>query len=124
MVKCLNEEILASLGEPGVSGDPVKMLRAVDVLFDCCRSFLAFELEVSVAEPPPKLKVFSATLRGIALTVIGGVEQLANQWSEKVEALRSGSKEFQINLKYPSLPQLNEALVEMGKVQQHPELYL
>ena len=64
------------------------------------------------------------TLRGTTLTVIGFVEQLANQWSQKVEALRNGSKEFQINLKFPSLPQLNEAMVEMGKVQQHPELYL
>jgi hypothetical protein len=123
MNKCVNEEMLASLGEPRVSGDPVKMLRVVDVLFDCCRSFLAFELEVSVAEPPPKLKVFSATLRGIALAIIGVVEQLANQWSEKVEALRNGSKEFHINVKFPNLPQLNEALVEIRKVQQHPESY-
>jgi hypothetical protein len=64
------------------------------------------------------------TLRGTTLTVIGFVEQLANQWSQKVEALRNGSKEFQINLKVPSLPQLNEAMVEMGKVQRRPELYL
>lgn len=124
MIKCVNEEMLASLGKPGVAGDPVDMLRAVDVLSDCCRSFLAFELEVSIAEPPSKLKVFSATLRGVALAIIGVVEQLANQWSEKVEALRNGSREFHINLAFPNLPQLNEALVEMGKVRQHPELYL
>jgi hypothetical protein len=124
MIKCVNEEMLASLGKPGVSGDPVDMLKAVNGLFDCCRSFLAFELEVSIAEPPPKLQVLSATLRGTALAIIGVVEQLANQWSEKVEALRNGSREFHINFKFPNLPQLNEASVEMCKIQQHPELYL
>jgi hypothetical protein len=81
--------------------------------------------QVSVAEPPPKFKVLPATLRGIALLVIGVVEQLANQWSKNVEALRDGSlKEFHINVKFTTPSQLNEARVEMDKMRQHPELYL
>jgi hypothetical protein len=58
ITKCITEELPASMGEPGVSGDAIKMLRAVDALFGYCRGFLDFELNLCAADPPSKLKVF------------------------------------------------------------------
>jgi hypothetical protein len=56
--KCINEDLPAALGAPGVPGDPVKMLSAVDGLFECCRGFLAFERSIRAADSPKSVESF------------------------------------------------------------------
>ena len=119
--RCVNEELPASLGKPGEPGDAIKILRAVDGIFGCCRAFLAWELELCAATPPVKLKQLAAAFRGITLSVIADARRLVDEVSRAVEDLRRGSRQFRVDTKFPSPPQLARFVAEMETVKKHPE---
>jgi hypothetical protein len=118
ITKCITEGLPASIGEPGVSGDAIKMLRTVDALFGYCRGFLDFELNLCAADPPSRFKVFKASFRGITRTAVGVVEQLTDEWSRNIEGLRRGSHKFNITVTFPCPPQLQKALAEINKIRE------
>jgi hypothetical protein len=120
---CIEKELTASMGKPGVSGDAIKMQRAVDALFGHCRGYLAFELAICAADPPSKLKVFGLAFRGVSLSVVGFLEELTNEWSRAVEDIRKGSHQFRFEPTLRLFPQIKNASAEMEKLQKHPELY-
>jgi hypothetical protein len=120
LTTCIKKELVASLGEPGVSGDAITMLNTVNALFGYCRQFLMFELAVCVADSPSGFQNLKTAFRGITLDVVGFVENLTDQWTRNVEGLRTGSREFPINLSI-NLPQLQNALKEIDRIGKHPE---
>jgi hypothetical protein len=117
----VNEELPASLGKPGESGDAIQILRAVNGLFGCCRAFRACELDVCAADPPVKLKQLGAAFRGITLSVIGDVKRFTDEWSRAVEDLRGGSRQFRVNVQLSSPAQLAKFVGEVETVMKHPE---
>ena len=117
--KWIEVEFIAAVDEPGVSGDPIKILRAVDALFEHCRGFLVFEIELSATEPPEKYKVLKADFGGITLSVADFVEQALDAWSRALEDVRRGSHQFRFQPTF-DLPQIQKISAE---VKRHPELY-
>jgi hypothetical protein len=83
LTTCIKKELVASLGEPGVSGDAITMLNTVNALFGYCRQFLMFELAVCVADSPSGFQNLKTAFRGITLDVVGFVENLTDQWTRK-----------------------------------------
>jgi len=121
--KCVNEELPASLGKTGVSGDAIQILDAVNSLFSYCRVFLAFELDICAADPPVKFKVFETAFRGITLSLVAAVERFVDEWGRAIEDLRRGSHEFVVTVKL-NFPQIDKAAAEFGNVGQHPESFI
>jgi hypothetical protein len=122
ITKCITEELPASMGQTGVSGDAIKILRTVDTLFGYCRAFLDFELNSCAADPPSELKVFKTAFRGITRTAVGVIEELTDEWSRNIEGLRLGSHQFNIDVKFPCPPQLQKALGEINKIRPSPKI--
>jgi hypothetical protein len=118
---CLNEELAASLGEPGVSGDPIKILNTVNTLFGNCRRFLIFELVLSAADLPSGFHRLRAAFRGISLNPVHCVDELTDQWNQNVESMRKGSHTFNIKVSIDA-PQLQKASKEIQRIGKHPEL--
>jgi hypothetical protein len=119
---CVEKELMASLGEPGVSGDAIKMLNTVNALFGHCRCFLVFELVLSATETPSGVQRLKAAFRGISLTPVRFVEELRDEWSRNVEALRRGSHNFEIKVTFSTLPQLEKASEEIKRINNNPKL--
>ncbi len=117
----LDQDLQSAWGELGEVGDASKILNAVDGVIDCCRRFLAWELEVCAAEPPVNLKRFGAGLRGITASIVGDVKHVADELSRVVEAARAGTREFQIDLAVSTPQQIANFFIEMEKVNKHPE---
>jgi hypothetical protein len=105
IMTCVEKELTASLGEPGVSGDEIKMLNAVNALFGHCRRFLIFESVLCAADIPSGFRGLKAAFRGIRLTAVCFVEELRDEWSRNVEALRKGSHNFEIKVTFSAPPQ-------------------
>jgi len=122
IMTCVNQELMASLGEPGVSGDAIKMLTTVNAVFGHCRRFLIFELVLCAADVPPGVQGFKAAFRGISLTAVGFVEELKDEWSRNVEALRKGSHNFEVKVTFSAPPQLLKASEEMERIRKNPGL--
>jgi hypothetical protein len=118
---CVKQDLLASLGEPGVSGDAIKMLNNVNFLFGHCRRFLIFELVLSAADIPSGFQGLKAAFRGITLSMVYFVEELRNEWTRNVEALRNGSHSFDIKVTLSS-PQLQKASEEIDRITKNPKL--
>jgi Protein of unknown function (DUF4236) len=122
IVTCVEKELTASLGEPGVSGDEIKMLNAVNALFGHCRRFLIFELVLCAADIPSEFHVLKAAFRGIRLTAVCFVEELRDEWSRNVEALRKGSHNFELKVTFSAPPQLQKASEEIEQISKNPKL--
>jgi hypothetical protein len=119
---CVDHELAASMGEPGVSGDPMQMLNTVNSLFGNCRRFLIFELILSAADLPRGFQRLQAALRGISLCPVRCVEDLTNQWDSNVEAMLKGSHTFNVKVSIEA-PQLHKASIEIERLSKHPELF-
>ena len=102
----INKYVVEAMGKPGMSGDSVRILTAVDDLFDNCRSFLAVELEMRTTEPPPILMTCRDDYRDIASWAVGIAELFARNWSSAVEQIREGSHQFNAQIKIETPPQL------------------
>ena len=113
-----------SMGPPGVSGDPIQILRSVNELFDRCRAVFNIELDFCAANPPLKLKVISNDFRGLTLSFIQFAEQLTDLWSKNVEGIQNGSREFPLYLHFPTPPQLQEVQADFDDITDHPEFLL
>ena len=122
IMTCVNQELKASLGEPGVSGDAIKMLNTVNALFGHCRRFLIFELVLCAADIPSGFQGLKAAFRGISLTAVSFVEELRDEWSQNVEALRKGSHNFEVIVTFSAPPQLQKASEEMERIRMNPKL--
>jgi hypothetical protein len=120
IMTCVNQELKASLGE--VSGDAIKMLNTVNALFGHCRRFLIFELVLCAADIPSGFQGLKAAFRGISLTAVGFVEELRDEWSRNVEALRKGSHNFEVIVTFSAPPQLQKASEEMERIRKNPKL--
>jgi hypothetical protein len=117
---CIEKELLASLGEPGVSGDAIKMLNTVNALFGYCRRFLTFELVLFASDLPSGFQELKAAFRGITLSAVHVVKELSDEWSRNVEALRKGSHTFAIKVAFSS-PQLQKASEEIERIRKNPK---
>ena len=106
MAKCFKEDVRASWGEPGESGDPVRILRAVSTLMSYCRAFLNWEIEVCSTEPPVKMRRLRDSLRGMTGSIIGDVKHGTDELARAIADVRGGSKEFRARLEFSSSPQL------------------
>jgi hypothetical protein len=121
MGSCIKTDLPDAMGKPGVSGDAIRILGAVDAFFGYCRSVLAFELDVCATDPPANLKVLRDDFRGLTSWVIGVAERLTGDWSRALEELRKGSHEFNVKLELLTPPQVQRALAEMEKINKLPE---
>ncbi|WP_298875727.1 DUF4236 domain-containing protein [uncultured Bradyrhizobium sp.] len=119
---CIEKDLIVSLGEPGVSGDAVKILSTVNAIFGHCRRFLIFELLVCAADVPSALRRLQFSFRGITLSVISVVEELDLQWTKNVEALRNGSHEFKIKVTFSAPPQFQKVSEEIERLKRNPGL--
>src|SRR5260370_41804102 len=117
----LNKKLTEALGEPGVSGDALKMLDSVNSLFAHCRCFLTFEAEVSAAEVPHAYRRLKGAFSGMTLVVLRMVEDLSVQWTRNIEAIRNGSHNFDFKVHLEKMPQLETALGELEKIKRNPE---
>jgi len=80
MNDCVKADLVNALGKPGVSGDPIRILGAVDASFTACRGFFVFELAIRAMEPPADLIGVRDDFRGIGSWVVETVQQLADNW--------------------------------------------
>jgi hypothetical protein len=119
----IDKKLGEALGEPGVSGDAIKILDTMNSLFAHCRCFLTFEMEVSAAEVPYAYSRLKGAFSGLTLGLIRMLEDLSVQWTRNVEALRNGSHTFALKVHLDSLPQLGTALEELEKIKTNPELF-
>jgi hypothetical protein len=122
IVTGVEKDLLASLGEPGVSGDAIKILNTVNAIFGHCRRFLIFELLVCAADIPPALRGLKSSFRGYTLNVVSVIEELSLEWSRNVEALRNGSHKFEIKVTFPSPPQVQKVSEEIERLYKNPKL--
>lgn len=110
-------------GRPGEPGDAIRILKAVDAVLDCCRAFLAWELEVCGAAPPDRLKGLGAAFRGVTMSVIGDIRGLPDALIRGTEGARRGLKESPINLTSALPTQFEKFQAEMREVEKHPEWF-
>ena len=119
--KYINEDIPVAWGEPGESGDAIRILMTINGIIECCKAFLTWELDVFSAEPPVKLKRLRDTLSGTARSMVDNVRPLLGELSRLIEGLRAGSKELSIRIEFATPPQIAKCVAELAKVKKHPE---
>ncbi|MGY8666284.1 hypothetical protein Q3C01_28585 [Bradyrhizobium sp. UFLA05-109] len=112
---CVDKQLIEAMGAPGVPGDPMKILAAVDSLFQAVRRFLTFEVSVSEAEVPPAYLKIREAFRGITQAMIATMEDLLGQWTCNTESLKQGSREFNLKVNV-AMPQLTAASIEIDSV--------
>ncbi len=123
MAACIDKGLLDAIGEPGVSGDAIKILRTVNSLFDDCRRFLNFERALSAAEVPSAFYDLKASFRGITVSIVHVAEDLNAQWSRNTEALKSGAQKFELKIHFETPPEAQRALEEIERIKKRPELF-
>lgn len=122
MSACIEKDLMISLGKPGVSGDPQRMLSAVNAIFDNSRRCLTFEAALNAAEVPSAVYKLKDSFRGITSNLVHVVEDLHNQWSQNLEALKNGAQNFEVKIKFDTPPQAKRALKEIERISKRPEL--
>jgi hypothetical protein len=103
MVAIFDKRLGEALGEPGVSGDAVKILDTINSSFVQCRLFLAFEVAVEAAEVPYAYSRLRGCFSGITLAIVQMLEDLCRQWTGNLDAIKKGSHNFnlKVNLEMP-----------------------
>ncbi|MBT1511779.1 DUF4236 domain-containing protein [Bradyrhizobium sp. SRL28] len=122
MATCIEKDLVHALAEPGVSGDAVQLLGAVNTIFFNCRKFLNFEKALNAAEVTSAFYDLKLSFRGITGSVVHVVEDLQNQWSRNTAALRNGAKSFEVKISFETPPQALIALKEIEKIKKRPGL--
>jgi hypothetical protein len=121
----IQTDLIDAVGKPGVSGDAIKILAAMDRFFAHCQSFLAFELDLFGMDPPANMMVLRDDFRGISSWVIDSVERFTGDWSRAIEEVRKGSHEIKpVTLKLVPPPKILKAKTDMEKIKNHPEEYV
>jgi hypothetical protein len=121
MSRCFTEEIPASWGKPGESGDPIQILISANALVSYVRAYMSRELEICAAQPPAKLRRLRDSLRGVTGSLINDLKGATDQLGRAISDVRNGSKEFRVNFDFTSPPQLKKFTAEMEKVTKNPE---
>jgi hypothetical protein len=124
MSKCFTEDVRASWGKPGESGDAVEVLKAVDTLLGFCRAFKNWELDVCATEPPVKLRRLRDSFRGITGSVIGDIKRATDELGRAIEDVRGGSEELRVKLDFSIPPQLAKVIAEVNRINEHPERFV
>ena len=122
MAVCIEKDLMDALGKSGVSGDPLKLLRAVNAIFFHCRQFLNFERALNAAEVSSAFHDLKISFRGITISMVRMVEDLKDQWSRNIEALRIGAQSFEVKINFETPPQALRALREIEKIGKKPRL--
>jgi hypothetical protein len=123
MSTCIDNDLKKALGEPGISGNAIEILRAVNSLFRDCRRFLKFEADLNAAEVPSVFYGLKDSFRGITVSMVSLIEDLYAQWSRSTDGLRSGAQKFEFKVTFEGLPQLTPALEAFERIKKRPELY-
>ncbi|WP_198031906.1 DUF4236 domain-containing protein [Bradyrhizobium sp. Ec3.3] len=120
---CIDKDLMDALGQPGMNGNAIAILSAVNSLFHNCRRFLEFETDLCAAEVPSAFYELKDSFRGIAASMVRVIDDLYLQWSRNTEALRNGAQKFELKITFDALPQLKPALAEFERIRKRPELY-
>jgi hypothetical protein len=123
MRACIDKGLMDALGEPGIPGNAIEILSAVNSLFHNCRRFLKFEADLSAAEVPSAFFELKDSFRGLTVNMVRAIDDLYLQWSRNTEALGNGAQNFEIKIDFDSLPQLQPALEAFERIKKRPELY-
>jgi Protein of unknown function (DUF4236) len=121
IAKCVEQKLPAAWGKPGEPGDAIEILKVVDEIIDCSGALIKWELEISSAEPPIKLKRLGAALHGSAAGIISEVKRVPDELGRALEGARKGTRNFTINLTFTTPPQIAHFLTELESVQKHPQ---
>jgi len=117
----VTQHLPPSWGKPGEAGDALQILRAANEIISRCRALVNWERDIRSTAPPAKLKRLGATLHGTAASLFTEVMRLPDELARAVEAARRGPAKVNIQLTFPSPPQIGNFLAEMEKVKKHPE---
>jgi hypothetical protein len=120
---CIDKGMMDAIGEPGIPGNAIEILSAVNSLFHSCRRFLEFETNLSAAEVPSAFYELKDSFRGLTVSMVRMMEDLHLQWSRNTEALKNGAQKFELKIDFNCLPQLQPALEAFERIKKKPELY-
>lgn len=77
---------------------------------------LNFEIALSATEVPAQFRRLQLAFRGIALSIVGVLEDMEVHWTENTEALKNASKSFELTVKFEPPPRFESVSEEMEKI--------
>ncbi|MET0466899.1 MAG: hypothetical protein ABW007_27305 [Chitinophagaceae bacterium] len=123
----VEEEIPASWGAPGETGDVLEIKRAVDRLMAACNELVEWEGDLVSVRPPEIFDGVATLMRGLTAQMLSEMEHFANELSKPFEQPNPAG-EYEINLKF-TFPQdrINQITEETGRIRDriasNPELW-
>ena len=116
----VQEEIIASWGEPGQPGDTEKIKEVVDRIIDGCNELVAWEIEIRSLELPEAFNRIRELMHGWAEYLISELERLPDELAKPFRDNARPEGTFVIKLTFDAPPNLQEAPAEMHRLQQNP----
>lgn len=122
--ECIRVDLLTSVSEPEDTGNPVNILNAVDKLFSLLQFFPKFEFESEAHEAPSAFDGLKTALRGIGSYAVDFAQQIKEEWSRNVSNIKSGSKEFHLNITFTTPPQIAALQKEISNLNGRQDIFL
>ena len=114
--RCTEQDIKSSWGKPGMPGDPIEILNAVNRLGRLCEGFVEWERKTLLAEPPKALKRLRESLRGSAAGILDEIARIPDDIANAVQKAQkgTGTTKHTINLVFKGPRQMENVLAELA----------